>query len=180
VPDNATVNDPFVALLVTARFSEAAPLTVGAKVTLTVHEAPAARVLPQVVVCANGALVAIEEIDAVAVPVLEIVTVWAALVVPSAWVAKDTEVGDAVRVALPGAIPVPVKATVSELLVALLATVKLPESLPAEVGVKVTDAVHEEPAAREVPQLVLSANGDAALIEEIEAAAVPVSVKVTV
>jgi hypothetical protein len=39
-----------------------------------VHEAPAARELPQVLVSANGDPVVIEEIAAAAVPVLEIVT----------------------------------------------------------------------------------------------------------
>jgi hypothetical protein len=70
-------------------------------VTDTVHDAPAARELPQVVVSANGDPVVIEEIAAAAVPVLAIVTDCAALLDPTVSLPNDKEVGDAVSVALP-------------------------------------------------------------------------------
>jgi hypothetical protein len=84
VPDSATVNVPFVALDEMVRLPEYPCAALGEKVADTEHEAPAAREEPQVVVSANGAAALIEEIDAAAEPVFEIVTVWAALVVPVA------------------------------------------------------------------------------------------------
>jgi len=180
VPDRATVKVPLVALLDTVSEPDALPVPVGVKVTLAVQEAPAARELPQVLVSANGDPAVIEEIAAAAVPVLEIVTVCAALVDPTVSLPKDSEVGEAVRVALPALAPVPDRPTVRVLLVALLATESDPEAEPVAVGVKVTDAVQEAPAARLLPQVLLSPNGDADEIEEIDAAAVPVLEIVTV
>ncbi len=114
------------------------------------QEAPAASEVPQLFVSLNGPVTPTDDIEAAAVPVLLIVTVCAALVDPTAWLAKDTEVGEADSVALPGLVPVPESATVSEALVALLATVRFAEAAPAAVGVKVTLAVHDPPAAIEV------------------------------
>ena len=85
-----------------------------------------------------------------------------------------TEVGDAVRFAVPGAVPVPDRATVNVLFVAFDETVRLPDAAPAEVGANVTEAVHDAPAASELPQVSVCANGAAALIEEMAAAALPV------
>jgi len=180
VPVRATVKVPLVALLDTVSEPDALPVAVGVNVTDAVHEAPAASELPQVLVSANGDPVVIEEIAAAAVPVLEIVTDCAALVDPTVSLPRDREVGEAVRVALPALVPVPDRPTVRVLLVALLATVRDPEAAPVAVGVKVTDAVHDAPAARELPQVLLSPNGDADEIEEIDAAAVPVLEIVTV
>ncbi len=104
VPVNATVSGLSAALLATVSAPAAAPVALGVKLTEAVQDAPAASVAPQPLVSANGAAAASEEIDAVAVPVLEMVTVCAALVLPSAWLPKDTELGDAVRVGL--ALPV--------------------------------------------------------------------------
>jgi hypothetical protein len=145
-----------------------------------VHEPPAAMLLPQVFVSENGPDTVIEETAAAAVPVFEIVTDCAALVEPTVSLPKDSEVGEAVSVALPALVPVPDRPTVRVLLVALLATLSDPEAAPVAVGVKVTDAVHEAPAASELPQVLLSPNGDADEIEEIAAAAVPVLEMVTV
>src|ERR1700760_4424435 len=79
----------------------------------------------------------------------------------------------------PPLVPVPVRATVSDGLVALLATVRLAEAPPAAVGVKVTLAVQEAPAAIEVPQVLVCANGAPAVTEDTVAAALPVLVIVT-
>jgi hypothetical protein len=64
-------------------------------------------------------------------------------------------------------------------LVALLATVRLADAPLAAVGVKVTLTVQEPPAAIEVPQVLVCANGAPAVTEEIVAAALPVLVTVT-
>ena len=77
-------------------------------------------------------------------------------------------------------VPVPESATVKVLLVALLATVTLPLAAPFAVGVKVTPAVQEAPAASELPQVLVSAKPLPAVMEEMVAAALPVFWKVTV
>src|ERR1700749_75583 len=79
----------------------------------------------------------------------------------------------------PPLVPVPVSGTVSDGLVALLATVRLADAPPAAVGVNVTLTVHEPPAAIDVPQVLVWANGAPALIEEMLAAALPGLVTVT-
>src|SRR3954470_23792604 len=66
-------------------------------------------------------------------------------------------VGVAVSVAEVGAVPVPVRATVSDGLLALLATVSEPVRVPVAVGLNETLAVHDAPAARVAPQVVVSA-----------------------
>lgn len=179
VPLSATFSVPFAALLLTVRFAKTAPFAVGAKVTLAVHEAPAARELPQVVVSWNGAAVETELIDAAAVPVFLIVTVCAAVVEPTASLPNATEVGVAVNVSVAALVPVPDRATVSVPSVALLLTVSEPEAAPAAVGLKDTVAVHDAPEARVLPQVLDSPNGDPALIELIDADAPPVLVIVT-
>src|ERR1700727_2611510 len=108
VPVSGTVSDGLVALLATVRLADAPPAVVGVNVTLTVHEPPAAIDVPQVLVCANGAPALIEEMLAAALPVLVTVTFWAAVVEPTASLPNATEVGEAVRVALPLLVPVPV------------------------------------------------------------------------
>jgi hypothetical protein len=61
-----------------------APVAVGANVTLTVHEPPAAIDEPQVFVWAKSPLPEIDDTDAAEPVGLETVTVWAALVEPAA------------------------------------------------------------------------------------------------
>ena len=74
-------------------------------VTLTVQEALAAIDDPQVLVCEKSPVAATPETDAAAVPVLVTVTVCALLVVPGAWLAKDSDDGLAARVADEGLPP---------------------------------------------------------------------------
>ncbi len=52
MPVRATVSGPFGSLLATLRVPVRVPVAVGVKVTLTVQDAPAASVAPQVLVCA--------------------------------------------------------------------------------------------------------------------------------
>src|SRR6201992_2742406 len=82
-------------------------------------------------------------------------------------------------VPLPPLVPVPVSGTVSDGLVALLATVRLADAPPGAVGVNVTLTVHEPPAAIDVPQVLVCANGAPAVTEDTVAAALPVLVIVT-
>src|ERR1700691_1089487 len=70
-------------------------------------------------------------------------------------------------------VPVPVSGTVSEGLVALLATVRLADAPPAAVGVNVTLAVHEPPGAMDVPQGLVCARGAPAVTEDTVAASLP-------
>ena len=53
---------------------------------------------------------------------------------------------------------------------ALLATVRLAEAAPVAVGLKVTLTVQDAPAAIELPQVLVSANGAPAAIDETDAA----------
>jgi hypothetical protein len=97
VPDRPTVSGLPGALLATVRSPAAAPAAVGVNFTLAVQDEPAASEDPQVFVSANGAPAAIDERLAVAVPVLVTVTVWAALVDPTAWLPNARLDGEAVR-----------------------------------------------------------------------------------
>ena len=88
LPARATVVGLLTALLVIVRAPVRLPLAVGRNVTLTVQEAPTARLVPQVFVWAKSPLVATDEIEAVAVPVFWTDTDCAALVVPTIALAK--------------------------------------------------------------------------------------------
>ena len=52
-------------------------------------------------------------------------------------------------------VPVPERGTVSGELVSLLVMDSVPDTAPADAGVKVTEIVHEAPAARVLPQLLV-------------------------
>ena len=79
----------------------AAPAAVGANVTPTVQEAPAASEVPQLFDSPNGPVTPIDDIDAAADPLLLMVTVLAALVEPTFWLPNDSLDGEAVSVAVP-------------------------------------------------------------------------------
>jgi hypothetical protein len=85
VPERLTLVGPFGSLVAMVSVPLRDPLAAGEKVTLIVQLAPAARLVPQLFVCAKSPLTAIELIDADAFPVLCTVTVCAALVVPTLW-----------------------------------------------------------------------------------------------
>ena len=97
VPDSATVSGLPGALLATDSVPLAAPLAVGAKVTRTVHDPPAAMEVPQVLVWANGPLTLTEETEAEPLPGFDTVTVCATLVDPTATLPNDRLDGDADR-----------------------------------------------------------------------------------
>lgn len=82
VPDKATDCGLPDALSVTMRAPLREPVVVGVKVTLILQFAPAARVLPQLLVCPKSPVVAMLAIDNTPVPLFARVTVCAALVLP--------------------------------------------------------------------------------------------------
>ena len=79
-----------------------------------------------------------------------------------------------------GAIPVPERATVCGLPVALSVTVIVPGWLPAAVGVKVTLMEQLAPAATEAPQVLVWAYCALAAMLVMVSAPVPALVSVTV
>lgn len=97
VPDRLTACGLPAALSVTVMAADRAPAAVGVKVTLIVHDAFTARLLPHVVVRAKSpALVPVTVMLVIVsepVPVLVSVTVDAALVVLITWLAKVRVVG---------------------------------------------------------------------------------------
>ena len=78
------------------------------------------------------------------------------------------------------AAPVPLNDTVCGLAAALSVNVIAPVSVPAAVGVKVTEMVQLALTARLDPQVLVSAKLPEAAMPLIDRAAVPVFVKVTV
>jgi hypothetical protein len=82
VPLKATAWGEPVALSVTVSVPERTPAAVGANVIESVQLAPAATLVPQVLVPAKSPDVEIDVMVSAAVPELVSVTVWAALVVP--------------------------------------------------------------------------------------------------
>ncbi len=113
-------------------------------------------------------------------PVLVSVTVCAALVVPTVWLAKVSEVTERLAVVV-GAVPVPVRLTVCGLPEALSVMLKVPVRVPDAVGVNVTLMVQLAPAATEPPQVSVSAKSPlAAILPVIVRAALPLLDSVTV
>ena len=90
-----------------------------------------------------------------ALPVLESVIVWAALVVPTFWLANVNEAGERLAAAVDAATPEPVRLTVWGLPVALSVTVTAAVLVPDAVGLNVTLIVQVAPAATEAPHVLL-------------------------
>ena len=154
-----------------------APVAVGRKVTLIVQDAPAASVVPHVVVRAkSAALVPVSVmllIDMVTFPLLRSVMLLAVLVVFKACVPNARDVGD--RVAA-GLVPVPVRVTCWGLVGSEFASCRVAVRVPDADGVNVTLMVQLEPASRLEAQVVVSPKSDALVpVSEI---AIPVSAPV--
>ena len=96
VPESATTKGEFVALLTTVTLPARLPVEAGTKLTLKEAVCPAARLngsaIPVVVKPAPLSLIC--EIETLEFPVLEIVTLWVA-VVPVVRLPKASDVGDA-------------------------------------------------------------------------------------
>ena len=177
VPVRATVCGLPVALSVTVMVPGWLPVAVGVKVTLMVQLAAGATEVPQVLVWAYCVLAAMLVRLSAAVPGFDSVTVCAALLMPTAWLANVRLVGEKLTL---DAAPVPVSATVCGLPVALSVTVIVPGWLPVAVGVKVTLMVQLAAGATEVPQVLVWAYCVLAVMLVRFSNAVPVLVRVTV
>lgn len=160
VPLRVTVWGLFPALSVKVRAPVAAPETVGVNVTPTVQVAPAATLVPQVLLeMPKGPLVAMPE--NVSDPLWLLVNVMdlAELVEPTAVVLKLRDEADSVT----GALPVPLRLAVCGLVTAPSVKVSAPVAAPSAVGVKVTPTLQLPLAAMPVPQVLLAiANGPVA------------------
>ena len=80
------------------------------------------------------------------------VTLWAALVVPTSWLANVRLAGDS---AAAGAIPLPTRATVCGLPLALSVTDRVPLRVFVPVGVKLTLILQLAPVPKLAPQLLV-------------------------
>ena len=96
VPDRGTVIGLPGALVATDRAPVRLPPLVGANLTLTVQEPPAAMELPQVLVWLNGPLAPTEVTETALVPGFDTVTACAELVDPAATSPNDRLAGEAV------------------------------------------------------------------------------------
>lgn len=101
---------------------------------------------------------------------LVIVTVFGALVTPTATLPKAKLTGEKVR----GAIPVPVRLATCGDFVVLATTVIAPETLPVTVGVNVAVIVQLPPPASVPPQVVVLAKSPLAVMDESVAVPPPV------
>jgi antitoxin (DNA-binding transcriptional repressor) of toxin-antitoxin stability system len=145
------------------------PVADGENVTETAQDAPAASVPPQVVVRAKSAafapVTAMLEIDSAAVPEFVSVTDFAELGEPTSCEPKLRLVGASVTagagVGGAGVVPVPDSETECGLPAALSTIETLALRLPAAEGENVTETVHDDPAARVLPHVVVRAKSDA-------------------
>ena len=155
-PVRATVCGEPLALSVIVSTPVREPAAVGVNVTEIMQLAPAAKLVPQVEVCAKSPDATIEVTANAAVPGLDRAIVWAALVVPTGADAKVRADGESI---IPGvaAIPVPLNVTVCGEPVALSMMVRAPVRVPAADGVKVTEMAQLAPAATGLPQVCDSA-----------------------
>jgi len=125
------------------------PVRTGVKVTVTMQLWLAGTEV-QVVVAAKSPVAVTLERVIVVVPAFTMVTVWLALVVPTAAVPRFRLVGDTVIADA----PVPVRETVC--LPVARVMVRAPVLVPEAVGLKVTETVQDLPAAIDEPQVVES------------------------
>jgi hypothetical protein len=111
------------------------PVAVGPNVSVTVQLPPGAIDVPQSFACPKSPVVA-TLVSGIARSglVLVSVTVFGALVVPTAWLPKLSDVGETVS----GKVPVPLNVDVRGLLVAFDTMATEPGRLPVAVGVNVT------------------------------------------
>src|SRR5438094_4289047 len=129
-----------------------APTALGVKVTLTAQLEPTATGPLHVFVCAKSPLVEILVNTKGKSPMLLMVIVCGALVVPTSWLPKPRLVAESTAV---GPVAVPDRLTTFGLLGALLVRVRLPLREPRSVGVKVTLIVQFAPTATAAPQLLV-------------------------
>jgi hypothetical protein len=149
VPLSEIVAGELAALLTTATLPERLPVEVGAKLTLKDVDCPAARFSGSVIpLLLNPVPVALTcEMETLEFPVLEIVTLWVALV-PVARLPKLSDVGDVESWSVV-VTPAPPRGITRDEFGALLISVMLPEAVPAEAGAKPMFNADEPPAGTE-------------------------------
>ncbi len=134
------------------------PIAVGVNLTRMVQLEPAASVAPHVCVSEKSVLsvpvIAMLVMFNTALPVLESVTFWLPLVVPTFRAAKVMLVRDRLTT---GAPPVPVRLMVCGLPAALSVMLTEAVRVPVAVGVNVTEIVQLALAASEAPQVLVCA-----------------------
>ncbi len=157
VPVRLTVWGLPVALSLTFNMAVRVPGAAGVKVTVIMQLAPAATVLPQLLVWPKSPELVPDNVKPVmlklAVPLLVRVTACPGLVVPVFWLTKVKVEVERLTV---DEVPVPERLTVWGPLLALLVRINDAVRLPTAEGVKVTLIVQLAPADTEPPQLSLS------------------------
>lgn len=113
------------------------PSSVGVKVVLITQDAPAATVAPHVLVCEKSPSTAMLVMVSVALPVFVNVEGIGAVLVPMGVSPKSMVDGKSETMGAGFAVPVPVRATVCGLSVALSVMVMVPVRSPTAVGVNV-------------------------------------------
>jgi len=127
-------------------------MTVGVKVTWMEQLLLAARLLPQLLVCAKSPLAEMLESAIADVPAFDNVTVCALLVVPTPWLLK---ISREVEISRPVERPVPESVTTGTLPRASLLTATPAVRWPPAVGLKTTLIAQLRPAARDCWQVLV-------------------------
>ena len=153
------------------------PPALGLKVTLTLHEAPAATLEPQVLVWEKSPLIAMLVMMSVALPVFVSVKLCGLLLVPTACEANAKDAGETLAAGPPE--PVPVRLTVCVAGLALSVMVRVPVLVPLAVGPNVTLMLQEVPAATLEPQVLVWEKSPLTLTPAIASVALPVLARVT-
>jgi hypothetical protein len=194
MPDNKTVCEPVPALSFNVSVAAYVPATLGPNLNATTHEAPAARVLPQVVCSLNrfapAPLIASDRVSGTA-PVFVTATACPRLTVPATVLGKVIEgtvggvIVPAARLSPTEVSAVPVNVAAAGLTTPLLFTLRAAENVPAVLDVKVTVIEQLAPIARVVPQVLPVTTKSLWLVPLVDTpvifrAAVPVFVNVAV
>lgn len=155
VPDRLNACGLPLALSATLNDAVRLPLAEGVKVTLTVHPAPTATELPQLLLWAKSPALAPAIarllIVSAALPLLVRVTAFTALFAPTGWPPKGRLPAEKVAAGVP---PIPERPTFCELTELLLAMLRVPLRVPVAEGLKVALIVQLAPAANDRPQLL--------------------------
>lgn len=156
------------------------PIAVGWKVTWMAQLLPTARLAGQVLVWVKSPLTDTPEMLRGSVPVLESVTVWAALPVFNCWFPKLRPEGESDPT---GSMPVPDRATVVGVVGALLPILSVAEAAPVERGVNPTSMVQLPAggtAAVQLLRITFKSGSPLTRVEEMSSVALPVFVTVIV
>ena len=183
MPDKFTVCDvetlpaPELLLSVIVKDPLRLPVTVGLKLTLMLHAADAATLLPQVLVAEKSPEGAPTVTFIATEPVFVRVMFWPALLTPTSPLANVRVPDEAVAERTP---PVPVKLMVCVVGLALSVMVTTPLRVPLAVGLKVTEMVQDPFGAIALAQVFVAAKSPLAVIELTVRFAFPAFVRVTV